>query len=140
MKSGGYVTDRLYTVDDFDADGKLKAGIPKVEGYNPNPGDILYKDLDDNDIINGGHKYDERSGATVRSSVIVPVVISMASTVVQTGRGVSLSFLLQGVGKRDLWIMNDLFYPHYDAWTTVYDTQLNYWTPERTDSYFPPSV
>ena len=50
----GYVTDRLYTVDDFDADGKLKAGIPKVEGYNPNPGDILYKDLDDNDIINGG--------------------------------------------------------------------------------------
>ena len=33
--------------------------------------------------------------------------------------------------------MNDLFYPHYDAWTTVYDTQLNYWTPERTDSYFP---
>ncbi|KAB4416319.1 SusC/RagA family protein, partial [Bacteroides thetaiotaomicron] len=45
--------------------------------------------------------------------------------------------LLQGVGKRDLWIMNDLFYPHYDAWSTVYDTQLNYWTPERTDSYFP---
>ena len=48
------IRDSLYTVDDFDADGKLKAGIPKVEGYNPNPGDILYKDLDDNDIINGG--------------------------------------------------------------------------------------
>ena len=42
-----------------------------------------------------------------------------------------------GVGKRDLWVMNDLFYPHYDAWTTVYDSQLNYWTPEHTDSYFP---
>ena len=27
--------------------------------------------------------------------------------------------------------MNDLFYPHYDAWTTVYDSQLNYWTPEN---------
>ena len=33
--------------------------------------------------------------------------------------------------------MNELFYPHYDAWSTVYDTQLNYWTPENTDSYFP---
>lgn len=33
--------------------------------------------------------------------------------------------------------MNDLFYPHYDAWTTVYDSQLNYWTPENTNSYFP---
>ena len=51
--------------------------------------------------------------------------------------GFSLSFLLQGVGKRDLWVMNDLFYPHYDAWTTVYDSQLNYWTPENTNSYFP---
>lgn len=29
------------------------------------------------------------------------------------------------------------FYPHYDAWTTVYDTQLDYWTPERPNSYFP---
>lgn len=25
-----------------------------MEGYNPNPGDILYKDLDGNDIINSG--------------------------------------------------------------------------------------
>ena len=33
---------------------QAESGIPKVEGYNPNPGDILYKDLDDNDIINGG--------------------------------------------------------------------------------------
>ncbi len=63
--------------------------------------------------------------ATVRSSVIVPVVISMVFMVVQVGT-VFLSFLLQGVGKRDLWVMNDLFYPHYDAWTTVYDSQLNY--------------
>ncbi len=57
----GYVTDRLYTVDDFDADGKLKAGIPKVEGYNPNPGDILYK-IWMTTILSTGHKYNERSG------------------------------------------------------------------------------
>ena len=132
----GYVTDRLYTVDDFDADGKLKAGIPKVEGYNPNPGDILYKDLDDNDIINGGTSTTKDPGDRK--------IIGNSTRRYQYGihgganwKGVSLSFLLQGVGKRDLWIMNDLFYPHYDAWTTVYDTQLNYWTPERTDSYFP---
>ena len=33
--------------------------------------------------------------------------------------------------------MNELFYPQYDAYSTIFDTQLNYWTPERTDSYFP---
>lgn len=44
---------------------------------------------------------------------------------------------LQGVGKRDLWLMNELFYPHYDAYSTLFDSQLNYWTPEHTNSYFP---
>lgn len=132
----GYVTDRLYTTDDFDDAGKLKPGIPKVEGYNPNPGDILYKNLDDNDIINGGVSTTKDPGDRK--------IIGNNTRRYQYGihgganwNGFSLSFLLQGVGKRDLWVMNDLFYPHYDAWTTVYDTQLNYWTPERTNSYFP---
>lgn len=54
-----------------------------------------------------------------------------------TWKGISLSFILQGVGKRDLWLMNELFYPHYDAYSTLFDSQLNYWTPEHTNSYFP---
>ena len=33
--------------------------------------------------------------------------------------------------------MNELFYPHYDAYSTLFDSQLNYWTPEHTNSYFP---
>ena len=124
----GYVTGRLYTTDDFEADGTLKAGIPKVEGYNPNPGDILYKDLDGNNIINGGISTVSDPGDRK--------VIGNSTRRYQYGihggaswKGLSLSFLLQGVGKRDLWIMNDLFYPHYDPCTTVYDTQLDYWTP-----------
>ena len=32
--------------------------------------------------------------------------------------------------------MNELFYPHYDAYSTLFDSQLNYWTPEHTNSYF----
>lgn len=80
----GYVTDRLYTVDDFDADGKLKPGIAKVEGYNPNPGDILYKDLDGNDIINSGTST-TKDPETVKSLVIIPGVISMVFMVVQVG-------------------------------------------------------
>lgn len=132
----GYVTDRLYTEADFDDSGALLPGIPKVEGYNPNPGDILYKDFDDNNLINGG-----------TSTVSDPgdrKIIGNNTPRYQYGihgnvswKGISFSFLLQGVGKRDLWIMNDLFYPHYDAWTTLYDSQLDYWTPEHTNSYFP---
>lgn len=33
--------------------------------------------------------------------------------------------------------MNELFYPFYDTWSTLMDSQLDYWTPANTDSYFP---
>ncbi|WP_373155533.1 TonB-dependent receptor [Bacteroides cellulosilyticus] len=132
----GYVTDRLYTTDDFDDAGNLKEGIPKVEGYNPNPGDILYKDLDENGIINGGISTVSNPGDRK--------VIGNNTRRYQYGirggaswNGFAFSFLLQGVGKRDLWRMNELFYPFKDEWSTLYDSQLDYWTPEHTASYFP---
>ena len=107
--------------------------------YKLYPGDIKFEDLNGNGYIDRGQNTVDDPGDRK--------IIGNSTRRYQYGihgganwKGVSLSFLLQGVGKRDLWIMNDLFYPHYDAWTTVYDTQLNYWTPERTDSYLPPSV
>ena len=97
---------------------------------------MLYKDFDGNGIINNGKNTLEESGDRK--------IIGNNKRRYQYGinggvswKDLSFSFILQGVGKRDLWVMNDLFYPHYDAWTTVYDTQLDYWTPERTNSYFP---
>lgn len=140
----GYDTDRFYTVDDFEegtlqADltgGTLKPGIPKVEGYNPNPGDVLYVDYNDDGIINNGDNTALNSG-DMR-------IIGNNTRRYQYGirggaswKGISLSFILQGVGKRDLWIMNELFYPQYDPYSTIFNTQLDYWTPERTDTYFP---
>ena len=47
MKLGeiwGYVTDRFYTENDFNADGTLKQGIPIPHGVGKvYPGDVLYK-------------------------------------------------------------------------------------------------
>ena len=140
----GYDTDRLYTVDDFVdgslqndlTGGTLKPGIPKVDGYNPNPGDVLYVDHDGSGIIDNGDNTALNPG-DMR-------VIGNNTRRYQYGirggvdwKGIAFSFVLQGVGKRDLWLMNELFYPQYDAYSTIFDTQLNYWTPERTDSYFP---
>ena len=52
----GLQFDRFLTEDDFNADGSLKAGLPdqtKVfpAGYQFAPGDVLYKDLDNNGEI-----------------------------------------------------------------------------------------
>lgn len=132
----GFVTDRLYQESDFNADGSLKEGLPKVEGYNPKPGDVMYKDFDGNGIINQGKKTVNEPGDSR--------IIGNDSRRYQYGvrggaswKGISLSFVLQGVGKRDLWAMNELLYPFYDPYSTLFDTQLDYWTPDNPNSYFP---
>ena len=132
----GYLTDRLYTTNDFKPDGTLKEGIARVEGYNPNPGDILYKDLDGNHVINHGKLTTDNPGDRT--------IIGNNTRRYQFGinggvewKNWALSFILQGVGKRDLWLMNELTYPIYDRWSTLYSSQLDYWTPTRTSSFFP---
>lgn len=132
----GYTTERMYAADDFNADGSLKKGIPHVEGYTPNPGDVLYKDYDGNGLINNGKLTTEDPGDRT--------IIGNSTRRYQYGingsidwKGWSLSFMLQGVGKRDLWLMNELTYPIYDHWSTLYSNQLDYWTPERTNAFYP---
>lgn len=132
----GYVTDRFYTEADFDADGNLLPGIPVVEGYTPNPGDVLYKDFNGDGLINNGDNTLSNPGDRR--------IIGDRSRHYQYGvtgglswKGLSFSFILQGVGKRDMWNDSDLFWPFANADATIFKSQLDYWTPERTDAYFP---
>lgn len=132
----GYVTDRYYTEADFDADGNLLPGIPVVEGYTPNPGDVLYKDFNNDGLINSGDNTLGNPGDQK--------IIGDRSRHYQYGitgglswKGISFSFILQGVGQRDMWNDSNLFWPFADADATIFKSQLDYWTPERTDAYFP---
>lgn len=47
----GYETDGYYTVDDFvdTSSWKLKDGVPSIDGYNPRPGDVKFKNLMDDE-------------------------------------------------------------------------------------------
>ena len=140
----GYVTDRYYTVDDFVEgtldenlkNGKLKPGIPHVEGIKPNPGDVLFKDLNGDGIINAGKGTLSEPGDRK--------IIGNNQNRFQYGvhgsigwKGLDFSFMLQGIGKADRYYENDLIFPYYYEFGTVYAHQLNYWTPENTNSEFP---
>lgn len=49
----GYLTERLFTKDDFDENGNLLPGIPKQSiGNDVRPGDIKYADLNGDGVIN----------------------------------------------------------------------------------------
>src|SRR6202023_2307960 len=44
------------------------------------------------------------------------------------------SFFIQGVGKRDLWLLNNLTFPYYHApFSTLYKSELDFWRPENPD-------
>lgn len=131
----GYITDRLYQESDFE-NGQLKTGIPVVEGYTPNPGDILYKDLNGDGIINAGQSTLDNPGDRV--------VLGNRSRRFQYGingaldwKGFTFSFIINGVGKRDLWYDNELFWPWQNEYSTLMFSQTDYWTVDNNEAYFP---
>ncbi|MCU7548826.1 TonB-dependent receptor [Chitinophagaceae bacterium LB-8] len=140
----GYVTDRFYTVDDFipgTLDANLKGGVtkayaPKYGNQSPNPGDIMYVDLDSNGLIN--------AGANTLADHGDKRIIGNSSLRYQFGfrGGISFanfdfSFVLSGVLKNDQFRSSYLFFPNnWQVYGALYKNQLNYWTPNNPDAYF----
>jgi len=138
----GYETDRFFTKEDFDADGNLLSGIPSQELYETNgwfhygPGDIKYKDLNGDGVIDYGSKTVDDHGDMK--------VIGNSTPRYQYGlnlsadwKGVDLSLFMQGIGKRDMWANGPIFIPGYRYGEAWFSHQLDYWTPENTDAYYP---
>ena len=143
----GYVTHGFFTVDDFVegslnenlTGGTLKEGIAAFEGYEErqNPGDIRFVDLDGDGVItNGDNTLDNPGDRTI--------IGNQGNRRYQFGingsasyKNFDFSFYLQGVGKRDRWINTALFWPYRSEFQEIFANQLNYWTPENTDAYYP---
>lgn len=146
----GYTTDGYYTVEDFEpgtlnedpnspnylTGGTLKEGIPFWEGRNQNPGDIKFVDQNGDGIINDGNNTLDDPGD--RS------IIGNSTRRYQYGffgnfnyKNFDFSFLANGVGKRDVYLNNRVRFPYIDEFSVVYKSQLDYWTPNNTDAYFP---
>ena len=104
----GYVSDGFYTIDDFDGPGtwQLKDGVASLDGYNPRPGDEKFVNLNDdrgtNEINSGLNTVDSPGdqkvigNSTPRYNFGVNLGVSY--------KGFSLSAILQGTAKRDVWI------------------------------------
>lgn len=138
----GYETDGFYTIDDFEdaVSWKLKEGVTGIEGYNGRlrPGDIKFKNLSDAD----GTVNTITAGAGTVEDPGDRKVLGNSSARYQLGAslgvnyaGFDLSILLQGVGKRDVWLGGSAIFPFGAAGPTdavylpVYYNQTDYWQP-----------
>lgn len=149
----GYVTDRLFIRDDFkqdaqgnlltDDDGEyiLEDGIPDQSlledgGFSFGPGDVKFKDLNgDGKITFGSNTVDDPGDQKV---------IGNSTPKFQYGlrigggwKGFDLNLFLQGVGKREFWADGPIFVPGYRPAEGWYEHQLNYWSPDNPDAFYP---
>lgn len=141
----GYVTDRYYTVDDFEPgsldanlkNGKLKSGIPFVKGTAaPNPGDVLYKDLDNSGDISQDENTVYKPGDRKVIGNNTPRY-HFGITGSLNWKDFDFSFFIQGVAKRDIWARNSLNWPMWSEFSAIHSNTLDYWMPDRTDASFP---
>ena len=128
----GYVTDGFYTADDFEdlTNFVLKDGVPSLNGYTAKPGDVKFVNLDGDE---------ENVISTGENTVYEPgdrKIIGNSTPRYQYGinanggwKGFDFSVLLQGTGKRDAWIRNDLMFGPGLHYVGVYEDNLDYWKP-----------
>ena len=130
----GYVSDGFYTIDDFDGPGtwQLKDGVASLDGYNPRPGDEKFVNLNDdrgtNEINSGLNTVDSPGdqkvigNSTPRYNFGVNLGVSY--------KGFSLSAILQGTAKRDVWIGGMSLFPFggsANAYYPVFYNQTDFW-------------
>lgn len=126
----GYVSDGFYDVSDFSdlANWTLNEGVVSINGVTPRPGDVKFKDLDDNNIISVGDNTIESPGDRKIIGNSTPRYQFGANLGVGW-KNLDLSVFLQGVGKRDYWLGGDIMFGPTLHYGNVFSNQLDYWKP-----------
>ena len=135
----GYLADGYYTVDDFvdTSSWKLKEGVTSINGYNVRPGDLKFKNLrdDENSVneIKSGSTFDNPGDRKVigNSTPRYQYGITLGANYA----GFDLNVIMQGVGKRDLWMSNVLNFPmNGDTFIPLFEGLSDYWKPKDPDN------
>ena len=112
----GYQFERFYTVDDFEdvSSWKLKDGVTSLRGYSPKPGDIMFKNLMDdenseNEISPGSNTLENPGDRKIIGNNTLRYQFGINAGV--SFKGFDLSVFMQGVGKRDEWLGGDMIFP-----------------------------
>lgn len=132
----GYETDGYYTVDDFvdTSSWKLKEGVPSIDGYNPRPGDVKFKNLMDDErgtnVISKGDNTLNNPGDRKVIGNKTPRYLYGINLGLNY-KGFDLNVFMQGTGQRDAWIANTLTFPMYSDFKFIplYKGLGDYWQP-----------
>ena len=129
----GYTSDGLFQTEE------QIQNAPDQSLFFPtwNLGDVRYKDLDgDGEITRGSVTVDDHGDLSVIGNNNPRY--SYGFTVGADWKGFDLSMFVQGVAKRDFWLSGTNFWGFLGSYgSAVWETTLDYWSPENTDAYWP---
>ncbi|TKC07133.1 TonB-dependent receptor [Pedobacter frigoris] len=119
----GYKTDGLFQNEDEIKDAALPIGVL------PQPGDVRYKDRDNDGIITDNDRY-------VLGHAFPRLTFGFNYDV--RWKGFDMNMLWQGVGKRDMAVRGETIEPFHGGYSFVmFEHQLDYWTPANPDARWP---
>lgn len=133
---------RGYVTDGFIKDENEAAQMNYIQKYISSkwyPGDIRYKDINGDGVIDGGTSTLDDPG----DKKVIGNSTPRYRFNIQAGFGwhnFDLSVLFEGVAKRDLWTSSDIFWGYsrgiYNSCVTQYHID-NTWTLENQNAYYP---
>ena len=153
----GYESERLFQKEDFNYDSNgnilkitlpsgqvknsLKEGIPtqyvlESSDFLFSPGDMKFKDLNDDKVIDYGTNTVSKHGDLKVIGNTQPR-FEYGFRINASWKGFDFSTFIQGVGKRALWATGNMILPGYTASETNFAYTLDYWTPDNTDAFYP---
>ncbi|MFT4093926.1 MAG: SusC/RagA family TonB-linked outer membrane protein [Niabella sp.] len=120
----GYEAIGFYSaLDDYD-------NIPHLTGYTPQAGDLKYKDLNDDGVIN---YLDKKPLYPNVANIFYGLNFSIRYW------GLDFSALLQGALNRNVYLTPTSYVmsAFYNGYGTVQESHLQRWTPENPDALYP---
>jgi TonB-linked SusC/RagA family outer membrane protein len=152
----GYKTEGLFQKEDFVwENGAIKQTI-QPDGQSKNtmaegvasqyilesgtfkfgPGDVRFKDLNGDGVINYGTNTVGNPGdRTVIGNTQPRYQYSFRLDA--DWKGFDIGIFFQGVGKRNIWATGNMVLPGYYAAEANFAHTLDYWTPENTGAFYP---
>ena len=133
----GYRTGGLIQTQ-AEADEYNKYDLSYLSGKAWEPGDVKYLDLDDDKAINrGANTLEDMGDMTIIGNTTPRYQYTFNGSI--SWKGLSLSMMFQGVGKRD-WDPGTA--PYFWGWgpyaqVTVFNEHMDYWREDNPGAYYP---
>ncbi|WP_029904870.1 TonB-dependent receptor [Prevotella sp. 10(H)] len=129
----GFIADGLFTEDDFDSSGNVKPGIPVYIGTTLRPGDIKYKDM------NGDNVIDPKDRTAIGGTFNPEIVYGFGANI--RYKAIDFGFFFQGVGNTYQLLGGENWLPGTAQGATgnIFSNYNDRWTKDnpRDDTFWP---